>query len=60
MARDYVDEDISRAFALHSDYYTNPELFENKDIIFKSLAFAVHSSEFDDVNIIPLENGRYN
>lgn len=56
MARDYVDEDISRAFTLHSDYYTNPELFEKIKTSFSNhWHFAVHSSEFDDVNIIPLE-----
>ena len=56
MARDYVDEDISRALTLHSDYYTNPELFEKIKTSFSNhWHFAVHSSEFDDVNIIPLE-----
>mgnify|MGYP003306944849 CR=1 FL=1 len=52
MARDYVDEDISRAFTLHSDYYTNPELFEKIKTSFSNhWHFAVHSSEFDDVNM---------
>ena len=56
MARDYVDEDISRALTLHSDYYTNTELFEKIKTSFSNhWHFAVHSSEFDDVNIIPLE-----
>ena len=56
MSRDYIDEDISRALTLHSDYYTNIEIFEKIKISFSNhWHFAVHSSEFDDVNIIPLE-----
>ncbi|MAK04459.1 MAG: choline monooxygenase [Euryarchaeota archaeon] len=56
MARDYVDEDISLAQTLHSDYYTDTELFERiKESFLNHWHFAVHSSEFDSVNIIPLE-----
>ncbi len=56
MARDYVDEDISLAQTLHSDYYTDRELFERiKESFLNHWHFAVHSSEFDSVNIIPLE-----
>ena len=56
MARDYVDEDISLAQTLHSDYYTDSELFERiKESFLNHWHFAVHSSEFDSVNIIPLE-----
>ena len=34
MARDYIDEDISRALTLHSDYYTNIEIFEKIKLAF--------------------------
>ena len=36
MARDYIDEDISRALTLHSDYYTNIEIFEKIKISFSN------------------------
>ena len=56
MARDYVDEDISRALTLHSDYYTNSKLFEKIKKSFSNYwHFAIHDSEFKDANVIPLK-----
>ena len=56
VARDYVDDDISQAQTLHSDYYTDSKLFEKIKASFSDYwHFAVHGSEFKDVNIIPLE-----
>ncbi len=56
MARDYIDEDISQAKTLHSDYYTDSNLFEDiKKSFTNQWHFAIHDSEFKDCNVIPLE-----
>jgi len=56
VARDYIDEDISQAQTLHSDYYTSSKLFKKiKKSFSNHWHFAIHDSEFKDVNVIPLE-----
>jgi len=53
---DYVDEDISQAETLHSDYYTDSKLFEKiKSNFSNSWHFAIHDSEFNNIDVMPLE-----
>ena len=56
MAKDFVDENITRAQTLHSDYYVNSEIFSQIIAQFsKNWHFAIHESEFNDENLMPLK-----
>lgn len=55
MAKDFVHEDIKLARTLHSDYYTDPEKFSKiKKIFLTKWHFALHKSEFEDYNLMPI------
>tara|TARA_Y100001980_G_C14555428_1_gene343903 strand:- start:4166 stop:5236 length:1071 start_codon:yes stop_codon:yes gene_type:complete len=55
VAKDFIHKDIKFAKTLHSDYYIDSEKFSRiKKIFHKKWHFAIHASEFEDSNLIPL------